>query len=130
MLSFVDAVRADVERQREEEDGPDDPPERLGHHREPVLATLVDDLLARGRGGCSRSSSAALTLRARRIRSGAGMCASVDLAQTLTGEVGIELGGADASMAQQGLNGAQIGSALEQMRREAVPERVRRHVAR
>src|SRR5918998_607999 len=50
----------------------------------------------------------------------------VYLANALAGQVRVELGGADASMAEQRLDHAQVCSALEQMRREAVTERVRR----
>jgi hypothetical protein len=54
------------------------------------------------------------------------MRSRVDLAEALSGQVRVELGGADASMAKERLNHPQVGSALEQMGREAVPEGVRR----
>src|SRR5438132_10852519 len=50
----------------------------------------------------------------------------VALAEARSGQVGIELGGADASMAKERLDHAQVCSAFEQMSREAVPEGVRR----
>ena len=51
----------------------------------------------------------------------------VDLAEALSGEVRVELGGADASMAKERLNHSQVRSTLEQMCGEAVPKGVGRH---
>ena len=48
----------------------------------------------------------------------------VDLAEALSGQVGVELGGADASMAEERLDHPKIGSPLQQMRRKTVPEGV------
>ena len=53
------------------------------------------------------------------------MSASVDLSDPLAGQVGVELGRADTRMSEQLLNDPQVGSALEQMGRERVAERVR-----
>src|SRR6266498_3707397 len=50
----------------------------------------------------------------------------VDLAEALSGQVRVELGGADASMAKERLNHSQVGSPLEQMGGEAVPKGMRR----
>src|SRR5439155_962682 len=54
----------------------------------------------------------------------------VELAQPFTAQMRVELGGADASMAQQRLDHPQIRSSLEQMGREAVPEGVWRDALR
>src|SRR6187401_1747256 len=55
------------------------------------------------------------------------MRSRVNLADALAGQVRVELGGADASMAEQGLDHAQVGSALQQMSGKAVPKGVWRH---
>src|ERR1043166_7413615 len=60
-------------------------------------------------------------------RSGAGVELPVDLAQVAAVEGGIDRGGGDAGVAEQLLHHAQVGAALEQVRGERVPQRVRVH---
>ena len=50
---------------------------------------------------------------------------SVDLADPLAGQVGVQLGRADTRMSEQLLDDPQVGAALEQVRRERVAQRVR-----
>jgi hypothetical protein len=50
------------------------------------------------------------------------------LAEMRTHDMRVDLRGSDISMAQHGLHAAQVGTALQQMRRECVPEDVRAHV--
>ena len=49
-----------------------------------------------------------------------------DGADLRIGQVGIQLRGADGRMSEQLLNDAQVGSALQQVRGERVPEGMRR----
>ena len=53
----------------------------------------------------------------------------VDFKQTGAGHMGINLGGADAGVAEQFLDDPQVGAVLEQVRGKAVPEHVRRDIA-
>ena len=53
----------------------------------------------------------------------------VNLLQPLDGGVGVDLGRRDRRVAEQLLDGAEIGAAIEEVRREAVAERVRRRAA-
>src|SRR5437870_3965571 len=86
-----------------------------------MLARLEDDLLpaAQQVPGVTHARSA---LRPVLNGSGPRVRPRVDLAQPLTGQMRVELGGADASMAQQRLDHAQIRSSFEQMGRETVPK--------
>lgn len=52
------------------------------------------------------------------------------LAQSLAGDVGVNFRGADAGVAEEFLDHAQVGAVLHQMRGEAVSQHVRRNVAR
>src|SRR5262249_50864368 len=52
----------------------------------------------------------------------------VHLTQPGLEHVGVDLRGREVGMAEHGLNGPQIGSALEQMRRERVAQHVRTEV--
>lgn len=52
----------------------------------------------------------------------------VYLAETFVGDVGIDLGRGDGGMSEHGLYRADIGAVVEEIRREAVSERVRMHV--
>ena len=49
----------------------------------------------------------------------------VGLHEALARNVGVALGGRERSVPEQLLNAAQIGAHVEQVRREAVPERMR-----
>ena len=51
------------------------------------------------------------------------------LPQPISRHMRVNLGGADAGVAEQFLNHAQVRAVFEQVRREAVPEHVRGHVA-
>ena len=51
------------------------------------------------------------------------------LAKAVARHMRIDLGRADAGVAQQLLDNAQVGAVLQQMRREAVPQHMRRDVA-
>ena len=51
----------------------------------------------------------------------------MDLAQSLPGYMSIDFCGADAGMAEQFLNDAQVGAILQQMRGKAVAQHVRSH---
>src|ERR1051325_2186462 len=53
------------------------------------------------------------------------MALFIHLQQLSRVDVGVPLRGAQTRVAEQFLNGTQIGAALEQMRRERMPERVR-----
>ena len=63
-------------------------------------------------------------------RSGARMRPCVDLPDALARQVRVQLRGGDAGMAQQLLDHAQVRAALEQVRGETMPQRVRRHTRR
>src|ERR1039458_6361557 len=52
----------------------------------------------------------------------------MNVAQPIAGDVRINLRRADARMAEQFLNHAQVRAMLQQMRRETVPQHVRRDV--
>ena len=54
----------------------------------------------------------------------------VYLAQTAAGDVSINFCRADAGMAKEFLDDAQVGAVFEQMRRKTVAQHVRRHVPR
>jgi hypothetical protein len=54
----------------------------------------------------------------------------VNVAQSMAGHMGVDFRGIDARVAEQFLNDAQVGSALQQMRGKAVTEHVRRDIAR
>jgi hypothetical protein len=54
------------------------------------------------------------------------MGSGVGLEQMLAVDLGIALGGREARMAEQLLDGAEIGAGAEQMRGEGVPQRMRR----
>ena len=54
----------------------------------------------------------------------------MDFAEAIAGHVRVNLGGADAGVAEQFLDDAQVRAVLQQMRREAVPEHVRGDIAR
>src|ERR1039458_10719433 len=57
------------------------------------------------------------------------MILMVDVAQTLGGDVGIDFSRADAGMAEQLLNDAQVGAVIEQMGGKAVAQHVGGDVA-
>src|SRR3954464_8917096 len=59
---------------------------------------------------------------------GAGMGGGVDLAQMVGADPGVDLRRRHRSVAEQLLHHADVGAALEQVGRERVPHRVRRHV--
>lgn len=48
----------------------------------------------------------------------------VDFAEAAAGEVGVDLGGGEAGVAEQFLDGAQVGARFEQVGGEGVPEGV------
>ena len=52
------------------------------------------------------------------------MVFAVDLTQAAGGDVGIDFGRADAGMAEQLLNDAQVSPVIEEMGRKAVAQRV------
>ena len=54
---------------------------------------------------------------------------AVDVPQPVAGDVRVNFRGADVRVAEQFLDDAQIRAMLQQVRREAVPQHVRRHVA-
>src|ERR1043166_177697 len=54
---------------------------------------------------------------------------AMDLAEAVAGDVGIDFGGADAGVAEQFLDNAQIGAVLQKMRGETMSKHVRSHVA-
>src|SRR6266446_1463672 len=54
------------------------------------------------------------------------MGSRVDLADALAGDMGVELGRGDTRMTEQLLNDPEVGAALEEVRRERVPERMGR----
>ena len=85
---------------------------------EPVGASLEDDLLAAGQ------QLAGVTHRCRRS-SGSRVRPGVHLTHALARQVGIELGGADASMAQQRLDHPQIGAAGRLITRKEAPVSIR-----
>src|SRR6185503_3001786 len=58
------------------------------------------------------------------------MVALMNVAQAFPGDMGIDLGSADAGVAEKFLNDPQIRTVLEQVGREAVPQHVRCHIAR
>ena len=55
------------------------------------------------------------------------MCLVVDLGQMLPVKVSVDLGGADAGVAQQLLHGAQVATGLQHMAGKRVPQHVRMH---
>src|SRR5215470_3367513 len=58
-------------------------------------------------------------------KSGARVRLVVTVAQAVGGHVGVNLGVAEAAVAEQFLHTADVGPAVEQLRREAVPQAVR-----
>ena len=58
-------------------------------------------------------------------RSGPRMGPTIDVPDPLPGQMRVQLGRGDTRMSEQLLDDAQVGAALEQMRRERVAERVR-----
>ena len=58
-----------------------------------------------------------------------GVEGAVDFPQARHGDVGIDFGRADAGVAQQFLDDAQVGAVFQQMGGEAVAQHVRREVA-
>src|SRR5690242_16409568 len=60
---------------------------------------------------------------------GSGMSLRVDLAKQLDGNERVDLGGGDRCVAEQFLDHSNVGAALQQVSRERMPERVRRHLA-
>ena len=54
----------------------------------------------------------------------------VNFAQAVSRDVRVNFRRADVRMAEQFLDHAQIRAVLQQMRREAVPQHMRRHIAR
>src|SRR5260370_42120068 len=56
---------------------------------------------------------------------GARMVRAMDLAQVDLGEMGVNLGGRDVTVAEHLLHRAQIGAAFQQMGRDAMAQRVR-----
>ena len=81
------------------------------------------------RGGwAARRPASRLFSVGHRLRppSGPRMGSCVDLPDAFAGQVGVELGGADTRMTEQLLDDPQVRSALEQVGRERVAERVRR----
>src|SRR4051812_19017080 len=65
-----------------------------------------------------------------RPSSGAGMRLGMDRTEPLDRHVRVDLGGREASVAQQLLDGAEVGAALEDVRGRRVPEAVRADVGR
>ena len=61
---------------------------------------------------------------------GAGMGAVVDGGELRGGELGVALGGGEALVAEQFLNGAEVGAFFEQMGSEGVAQGVRMNVRR
>ena len=61
-----------------------------------------------------------------RVRSGAGVGAVVGLEQMRAVDLGIALRGREAGVAEQLLDGAQIGAGAEEMRGEGMAQRMRR----
>ena len=55
---------------------------------------------------------------------GVGVEAGVDLFEMLVGDVGVDLGGGDVGVAEQGLDGAEVGAVHEKVGSEAVAEGV------
>src|SRR5690606_15007593 len=55
-----------------------------------------------------------------------GMGVKIGPAQVLPGHVGVDLGGGDAGVTQEFLDGAQVGAALEHVGGEGVPQGMRR----
>jgi hypothetical protein len=54
----------------------------------------------------------------------------MNFAQALAGDVGVKLGGADAAVAEEFLDDAQVGAVFEEVGGEAVAEHVGRDVSR
>ena len=54
---------------------------------------------------------------------------AVNFAEPVSGDVRVNLGGADAGVAHQFLNDSQVGTVFEQVCGEAVPKHVRGHIA-
>ncbi len=108
----------------ERHDREQDPEPGPGDHGEPMLTALVDDLFATTEQ-VARVAHRGGALLCGRLLSGSGVRPRIDLADPLAGQVRVELGGADASMAEERLDHPEISSSLEQMGGEAVPEGVR-----
>ena len=49
--------------------------------------------------------------------------------EAFAGDVGVHFGRRDAGVAEQFLNDPQVGAVLEQVRRETVPQHVRRDIS-
>jgi hypothetical protein len=67
------------------------------------------------------------TFLLRQLSSGMWMCPVVQLATPRIGYVGVDLGRRHVGVAQHLLDGAQVGAALQQVRRERVAEEVGVH---
>ena len=65
------------------------------------------------------------TPAARRLPEGAGVGGSVDLAEPVHGDQGVDLGGGDGRVAEQFLDHPDVGTAVEHVGGERVPQRVR-----
>lgn len=56
---------------------------------------------------------------------GSGVGGVVDFFHALGGDVGVDLGGAEAGVAEEGLDAAEVGAVVEEVGGEAVSELVR-----
>src|SRR5439155_10417662 len=121
-----DVVEVDPPRRREQERelGVEaDAPERVEAPVEDLLLLLrqhLDDLVRLLHAERDRRLR-----RARVPRSGTRMRAVVDTAQPLAVDVAVHLGRRQRRMTEQLLDRAQVGAALEQVRRERVPKPMR-----
>src|SRR5205807_4510184 len=61
-------------------------------------------------------------------RSGSRMKSIVSLPHMHVGDVGVNLRRRNVAVPEQGLHGTRVGAVLQQVRRKAVPQRVRRDV--
>ncbi len=66
---------------------------------------------------------------ASRLMSASGVKFAVDFAQTITGDVGVNFGGADVGMAEEFLDDAEVGTVLQKVGGEAVAQHVGSDVA-
>ena len=64
-------------------------------------------------------------LGSRTAASGARVCLMINIEQPLLRDVGVDLGGRQITVAEKLLHTAKIGAAIEQVRGETVPQRVR-----
>ena len=105
--------------QQECDDERQDRVARAPDEHERVLLVAVRDPLPRRQQpiGVTHSADASL--------SGPRMGPAVHVPDPLTGEMRVELRGGDTRMPEQLLDDAQVRSALEQVGRERVPQRVR-----